>query len=519
MKCVRAATAGAIGTIVGPEQAGVGVSAGVQTVIIGTQLGVNLAQSQDEGHVVVAVDLKNAHNAFDRKTANEQAQLLARTDPSLEIFAIAFDAITAVQPDIYMRSSETSNGFQFLCKSESGGGQGNGLTCNGFVITINGALKKVSEKYPNIRVKAIHDDITLSGPHKEMFGSEDDPGALALLLTEVEKIHLEPNLLKFQAYATNEATRALIPSWLKQPSLEVADEITGQTIKVYGVSICGAAIGDRLYVRTVTVQAIDEICDRIENTASAVAALDSHAAFAVTSSSLKARADFLLSIHPTQILTVPGTEKLNAALNKAFALSLGFDPLKPDPAEISPGLDPLFTRDLLRLKPSLGGAGLRSKDDQALLLNTFACIGPQLLDRKDDKGRIFPGLCNWLEPVFGKGAFDTANLSTRWKFFLENDGWYAPDMTVTYSALQQEFQNRISANGLQDDPQHAPSASLSSPSARADPNSTKTFSELWKPFEHKIWKSAPTPCQKTTREETRSSRGQQTISAPKSSLA
>ena len=47
-------------------------------------------------------------------------------------------------------------------------------------------------------------------------GSNGDNGALQYLLDELKKVGLEPNLKKFQAYATPSAAAA-VPSWLKRP--------------------------------------------------------------------------------------------------------------------------------------------------------------------------------------------------------------------------------------------------------------------------------------------------------------
>ena len=439
-KEIRVKSVHAICEIVKPEQLGVGVSGGVQMLILGTQLGINHAKALGDDEVVVAIDLKNAHNTFSRAKANMEAQRLALTNRSLQAFATCFDVVTVTKPDIYMRSSKTGSGLKLLCRSESGSGQGNGLTGNGFVITIDSALKKVSSTYPGVVVKAIQDDINLKGSPEDIFGSGDDAGALALLLHGLGLVGLEPNKKKFQAYGNNEASRDLIPDWINQPHVDVIDENTGHTVRHYGINVCGSAVGDEIFVRAETTKAIDVICSTIEKTSTKLAKIDSHVAFAATMSSLKVRADHLLSLNSQRTLPLHAVMKLDTAVNNAYKLCLGFDPENPDPTPISAELDPEFTRDLLRLKTSLGGAGLRPKHDQALLLNTLACIGPQLLDWTDEKGNVHRGLWNSLKPIFGEGAFDYANIPTRWKFFLEHDLWYAPDMIIKYAALKREHQ-------------------------------------------------------------------------------
>jgi hypothetical protein len=51
----------------------------------------------------------------------------------------------------------------------------------------------------------------------KFFGSNGRHGALQYLLDELKKVGLEPNLKKFQAYATPPAAAA-VPPWLKRPS-------------------------------------------------------------------------------------------------------------------------------------------------------------------------------------------------------------------------------------------------------------------------------------------------------------
>ena len=69
-----------------------------------------------------------------------------------------------------MRSSRNVPGFAHICNSERGGGQGNALTGLIFVLTIDSAFKDAEAQFPGVKVKAIHDDITMSGPPELIFG-------------------------------------------------------------------------------------------------------------------------------------------------------------------------------------------------------------------------------------------------------------------------------------------------------------------------------------------------------------
>ena len=133
-----------------------------------------------------------------------------------------------------MRSNKTANGFQHLCASEAGGGQGNCLTGGAFAILINSALKEVERQY-EVTVRAIADDIYIWGSPSEVFGADGRQGALELLLELLAESGLQPNLSKFQAYGTSAAARAAIPDYIKQPSVETTDESTTETTTHFGL--------------------------------------------------------------------------------------------------------------------------------------------------------------------------------------------------------------------------------------------------------------------------------------------
>ena len=110
-------------------------------------------------------DVQNAHNnEYDRVKAQEEIIAAAYKNPKLIKLAIAHESISKGHNPIYMRSSQSKSGFSHICNSERGGGQGNALTGLIFVLTIDRALKDIEAHFPGVKVKAIHDDITLIGP-------------------------------------------------------------------------------------------------------------------------------------------------------------------------------------------------------------------------------------------------------------------------------------------------------------------------------------------------------------------
>jgi hypothetical protein len=66
-------------------------------------------------------------------------------------------------------------------------------------------------------VRAIQDDCDLLGDPDKIFRANGDNEAPQYLLDELKKVGLEPNLSKFQAYATSPAAAA-VPLWLNRPS-------------------------------------------------------------------------------------------------------------------------------------------------------------------------------------------------------------------------------------------------------------------------------------------------------------
>ena len=117
-------------------------------------------------------DVQNAHNEYDRVKAQEEIIAAAYKNPKLIKLAIAHESISKGHNPIYMRSSQSKSGFSHICNSERGGGQGNALSGLIFVLTIDRALKDIEAHFPGVKVKAIHDDITLIGPPEMIFGED-----------------------------------------------------------------------------------------------------------------------------------------------------------------------------------------------------------------------------------------------------------------------------------------------------------------------------------------------------------
>ena len=86
------------------------------------------ARAKRHYNALVLLDLKNAHNAYERATAQRALGALAATDPSPRPLLLARHSTSSQNYPTYARSSQTKTGPKYLCESSAGGGQGNTLT-------------------------------------------------------------------------------------------------------------------------------------------------------------------------------------------------------------------------------------------------------------------------------------------------------------------------------------------------------------------------------------------------------
>jgi hypothetical protein len=60
-------------------------------------------------------------------------------------------------------------------------------------------------------LRAIQDDILVSGSPEEIFGVDGGKGALEALLDDLAELNLLPSNSKFQGYGVNDTSRSRIP--------------------------------------------------------------------------------------------------------------------------------------------------------------------------------------------------------------------------------------------------------------------------------------------------------------------
>ena len=208
--------------VVRPQQLGVGVSGGVELYVSGFKLKFEEACATGTKKVIVKTDVKNAHNSFPRDKTQLKLIELARERPGLIPLAVAHESILRAPNGIYMCSNTDPSGFILLCQSLMGGGQGNPLTGQLYVVNQDSALKFVEINFPSVEVKAIQDDVTIMGSPEDVFDVVDDQGsvvskgALTVLIEQLEARGLSMAEDKFECAGSTVDACAGKPCWLKE---------------------------------------------------------------------------------------------------------------------------------------------------------------------------------------------------------------------------------------------------------------------------------------------------------------
>ena len=86
-------------------------------MVLGLKLKIEEVISKDLKRVIFSPDLINAHNAFNRREAQEALVALAATDPPLRPLVLAQHAISSQFNPIYVCSESSGNDLRYLCES------------------------------------------------------------------------------------------------------------------------------------------------------------------------------------------------------------------------------------------------------------------------------------------------------------------------------------------------------------------------------------------------------------------
>ena len=426
-KALARITAPSVRDATGPHQLGVGVSGGVELYGIGFKMRFEDAVRNGIEKGLVKIDVKNAHNSFPKDDAQRRTIEAAQTDPRLIPLAVAGASILRLPTPIYMRDYTSPTKFDLLCEGLKGGGQGNALTGQFYVINQDPALKAVQAKFPNVDIKAIQDDITIFGDPDDLFDETDDEGrvievgALTLLDVKLKDCGHECNLTKFACVGTTPDACAKKPSWLSEPtSIQTTD---GSIIQARGIDICNNPIGEDLYVETFLANKLESICKAIKHSSDSLSVSSHHANFLAFYHSYQARFDYWMATN-NLVFTGPLALKLDAFLRDILNTIAGFDIFEPPP-EGTPLLS--FTEERVALKLKNSGLGFRLYKHRYLLLNSMNNVLPQAIDRLDENGNLIKGLWNSLSSLLGTGSFDDANKDQCWAGFHASDSSFASD--------------------------------------------------------------------------------------------
>ena len=197
--------------------------------------------------------------------------------------------------------------------------------------------------------------------------------------------------------------------------------------RAYGLTVCGAAIGEDEFVAAFLRGKEVELCGdatkgtegTISSVSSTLAARDAHVASVAIYYSLQTRVDYLLATHlPRQTRGL--AKAVDRALRGAYTRAFDSDVLCPE-GEFDGQLDPTFTRDRFSSRARDGGGGFRPTEERFVFLNGLNNILPQM-GGKGERNR--PPLWPQLEGVLGAESFHNTNKDRRWRtFFASGSEW------------------------------------------------------------------------------------------------
>ena len=386
------------------------------------------------------LDIKNAHNDFPRDVAMQKIIDAAQSDPDLINFAVAASSTLMANP-IFLRSRTFPSGYDHICDSKKGGGQGNALTGQIYVLAQNDSLKAVEDQFA-VTVKAIHDDIALLGDPGVIFGTNGDDGALGFLIGKLEgDCGLTINRGKCAVVGTTPDACALRPTWLSEPTSFKNDDGTLVETGARGIVICQNPIGEANFVQTFLNHKFSSICSVINSSFQTLLLKDPHAAFHAVHYSYQARFDYWLSTNlPSH--TAPLAKMADDCLKSMYERLACF-PLFAPLTDGSPY--PSLTGERVCLSSKNAGLGFKPLSERFLCINSINNTMPQSIDRTDGNGVVIPGLWNSLAWCLGEGSFDDANKDTCWRFLHESDSTLGNESLASIARIKVEHESKCRA--------------------------------------------------------------------------
>ena len=117
------------------------------------------------------------------------------------------------------------------------------------MLTIDRALKDIEAHFPGVKVKAIHDDITLIGPPEMIFGEDK---SMMFLEKRLKLKGLTVNRGKCAVLGTTPDACKDKPDWLTEPTT-IMDK-NGTLFQARGIEVCKTPITIRPYTSREEVQ-------------------------------------------------------------------------------------------------------------------------------------------------------------------------------------------------------------------------------------------------------------------------
>ena len=343
-----------------PQQLAIGTSRGVEAVAWGIKMTLeqHMLQQEDKDeasrdvYALVAIDIKNAFNAFSRRKGMEAAVATITHGtvdgtadgeewcPAAKTLVRAFHAMCFATPDIY--ASTTNGSLEVLCGSDEGGPQGSPVTGVIFALLIQSTLRKF-DALPGVTVRAIADDITVC-----LKADEHTASILNELCSDLrEACGCEVSRAKCGYYCPTgdpDAVRDLMPDWLN-PSYSNEGHP--------GIVVVGVPMGSKRFVRGWIKQEAESIAAQILQSARELGQTDAHAAWLALRQSFQTRFSYILATNfPRDTEEAAGV--VDRALRTALVDVTGFD-LWADDKEAD---WKEFTSARARLPTRHGGCGI-----------------------------------------------------------------------------------------------------------------------------------------------------------------
>ena len=356
-----------------PEQLGVGVSAGVETVVLGMQMeldmhreqlararGDPMATSMIGNKGILTLDIDNAHNDFSRLAVLKSLKDKAKSDRVRfgRRYNVAKSLLTTKAP-IFIRGK---HGLEFLKYSEEGFGQGNPMTGPFYGEATNPLLKELTRLFPSVFSACIQDDHSSFGDMNVLCGP---------YLREATKLYAEVNLKvqvsKRNAYCCNgpEVLHQLFPA-ITTPYIETDDGS-----RHYGIVICKIPMGDETFVRVKLGEIGDEAQRKARKVTNAVMNKDPLAAIDTLYYSSQNLLEYHLRCVPSH-LTQEIAEAMDSTLMEMYSSVASFD-LFEESADF-----PQWNRLRAQLRHRNGGLGIRFLADRTSFLSAVVTVFSQI---------------------------------------------------------------------------------------------------------------------------------------------